>query len=157
MHGFTARVHKDAGPAVTVDCLWCGRRSVGAQTRQQTEWLKWLHLIPLLCIRNVFVRCSACGKDMIAKCAFADLGRISPVTLQRHLVKSQSLVGQVCIMLGVLLCWAPIVGMIPALIGFCYRNQFSRALKVASIVGLILSLLTTSLGIVAVVLSHGKG
>jgi len=54
-----SKVYNDAGPEVAIDCLWCGRQSVKARTRQQTEWLTLFHFFPLLRIRNVFVRCSA--------------------------------------------------------------------------------------------------
>ena len=149
-----ARVYNDAGPEMAVDCLWCGGLAVKARTRQQTEWLTLLHFIPLLRIRNVFVRCSACGKDMIAKCSLADVAQSSPATLQHHLIKCQSFVGRACILLGALLCWAPMIGLIPAGIGFFYRNQFGRAMRTLSTIGLILSLLTTALGITAMILAH---
>lgn len=149
-----AKVYNDAGPEVAVDCLWCGRQSIKAQTRQETGCLTLLHFVPLLRIRNVFVRCSACGKDMIAKCSLADVARSSPITLQHHLIKCQSFVGRVCIILGVLLCWAPMIGVIPAVIGSLYRNQFGRAMRTLSRIGLILSLLTSALGITALLLSR---
>jgi hypothetical protein len=57
-------------------------------------------------------------------------------------------------LLGVLLCWAPLIGLIPAAIGFFHRDQFGYAMKTLSRIGLILSLLTTSLGITALVLSR---
>src|SRR6266850_1064241 len=112
-----AKVYNDPGPEVAVDCLWCGRQSVKSQTRQEIGWLTLFHLVPLLRIRNVFVRCSACGKDMIARCSLADVARNSPLTLQHHLVRCQSFVGRVCILLGVLLCLAPMIGVIPAAVG----------------------------------------
>jgi hypothetical protein len=148
------KVDSDAGPGVVVNCLWCGRQAVNAQTRQQTEWLTLLHLVPVFRNRNVFVRCSACEKDMIAKCSLADVAYGSPVTLQHHLVKCQSFVGRVCILVGVLLCWAPMIGLIAAGIGFFYRNQFGQAMRTLSRIGLIVSLLTTALGITALLLSH---
>jgi hypothetical protein len=158
MNGYSARVETVVGPEVNVlQCLWCGQRPVRAQTRQETGWLKFLYLIPLLRIRNVYVRCGACRKDMTAKCAFAALSSMSPVTLQHCLVKSRSFVGASCIVLGALLYWAPLIGIIPAIIGFCYRKQFGRAMRVTSTAGLILSLLTTGLGIAAMFLAQPKG
>lgn len=140
MHGLSGKILEDAGPEVNVlQCLWCGGRSVKAQTWLRTDWLTLLHLIPLFRIRNVYVRCGTCQRDMIAKCSFNELEGMNPVTLHHHLVKSQSFVGLVCIILGVLLCWAPLIGIIPAVIGFCYRNQFGGALRVASWVSLIVS------------------
>lgn len=151
-----AEVYTDPGPDVSVDCLWCGRQSVQAQTRRETGWLTLFHLVPFFRIRNVFVRCSACGKDMIAKCPLADLSSSNPVTLRHHLIKSQPFVGLVCIWLGVLLCWAPGIGLIPAVIGFFYRNEFGRPLRTLSAVGLLLSVLTTALGVAGLLLSHSE-
>ena len=153
MRVVSAKVYSNAGPQVSVNCLWCGQRSVKALTREETGWLTLLHLVPILRIRNVFVRCSACGNDMIAKCSLADVARINPLTLQHHLAKRKPIVGRVCILLGVLLCWAPLIGLIPAAIGFFFRNQFGQALKTLSLIGLILSLLTTALGIAALLMS----
>src|SRR6266478_3178968 len=154
MMALGSKVYNDAGPEVAIDCLWCGRQSVKERTRQQTEWLTLFHFFPILRIRNVFVRCSACGKDMIARCSLAEVEHSNPVTLQHHLIRSESFVGRVCILVGLLLCWAPIVGLIPAIIGFFYRSQFGTAMKTLSRIGLILSLLTTALGITALLLSH---
>jgi len=95
--------------------------------------------------------------DMIAKCSFEEVTRANPITLSHLLFKRVSFVGKLCIMLGVLLCWAPMIGVIPAVIGFCYRKQFGHALRVARIIGLILSLLTTAFGIVAICYSRTCG
>src|SRR4051794_39299146 len=138
------KIHTNAGPVVAINCLWCGRQSVRAQSRLQTEWLTLFHLFPLLRMRNVFVRCSGCGKDMIAKCSFAEVA--TSVTLQPHLAKPQSLVGRVCIVVGLLLCWAPGIGVIPAAIGFLFRKQFGSAMRTMSWIGLGLSLVITGLG-----------
>jgi hypothetical protein len=142
---FGAKVGNEAGPELDVDCLWCGGQSVKGQTRIETGWLNLFHLVPLLRIRNVFVRCSVCGKEMIAKCSPADLAQSNPVTLRQQLIKPQPFIGLVCIWLGVLLCWAPIIGVIPALIGFFYRNRFRGAMRILSWVGLSLSLIASAL------------
>ncbi len=154
MLGLGGKVYQDAGPEVVINCLWCGAMSVTAQTRRQTEWALLFYLIPIFRVRNVFVRCSACGRDMIAKCSLADVAQSNPVTLQHHLVKGESLVGRVCIVLGVLLCWAPMIGVIPAGIGFFYRKQFGRAMRTLSSIGLVVSLITTALGIILVLMAH---
>jgi hypothetical protein len=115
---------------------------VKATSRRETGWLTFF-FVPFCRVRNVFVRCSACGKDMIAKCPLADLGSSNPVTLRHLLLKPRPFVGLVCIWLGVLLCWFPIIGLIPSIIGFFYRNKFGRALKTLSWIGLIVSALIT--------------
>lgn len=155
MHGLSGKVRQVNGPEVNVLlCLYCGRRSVRAQTREETEWLKLAYVIPILRIRNVYARCNACQQEMLVHGALADVASLSPVTLQHHLAKSRSFVGRVCIILGVALGWAPFIGIIPAAIGICYRKQFGTAMRVASVIGLVLSLLTTAAGTIAFLASR---
>lgn len=154
MIGWGARVFNETGPEVSVDCLWCSRQAVRAETRRETGFVTLFYIVPVFPVRNVFVRCTACRKEMIARCSWADIARSSPVTLQHHLIKSQSFVGLVCILLGLLLCWAPMIGLIPAVIGFVYRSQFGSGMKRLSKIGLICSLLTTVIGVAAMLLSR---
>jgi len=131
------------GPEVTVDCLWCGKTGM-AQSRKLTEWLTLFHLLPLIPFRTVFVRCDKCGKDMVAKCSLEELAQSNPLTLKHLLSRRVSLVGRVCIVLGVLLCWAPLVGVIPATIGFFYRRASGPWMRRLSIFGFVVSVFITS-------------
>jgi len=142
-----------AGPSTTVDCLWCGKQATTATARERSEWLMLAHLVPIFRMRTVFVRCDTCAKDMIAKCSMDEIARGNPMTLREFLVKRVSFVGKVCIVLGLLFCWAPFVGLILNVIGFLNRNAYGAVLKAMSYTGLILSLLSTALGIVGAVLS----
>ncbi|MGA9777893.1 MAG: hypothetical protein WBS33_06440 [Verrucomicrobiia bacterium] len=111
------------------------------------------HVLPLFPFRTVFVQCDFCHKDMAAKCSLEQLAQSNPMTLKQLLVKRVSFVGRVCIILGALLCWAPLVGLIPATVGFFYRRQYGNPLKKLSIVGLVLSSLSTLLGIAGLIVS----
>ena len=142
-----------AGSDVIINCPCCNRHGVGAHTCQQTEWLTLFHLIPFLKISTTFVRCVVCRQDMIAKCSLDDLQRADPMTLQRLMVRRTSLVGKVCIMMGVLFCWTPVAGLILAGIGWFYRNDYGSWMKKMSFVGLILSVLLTLLGLVCFLVS----
>jgi hypothetical protein len=90
---------------------------------------------------------------MIANCSFAEIARSNPTATSLRLVKNVSFVGKVCILLGALLCWAPMIGLIPAGIGFLYRKQYGRWMKALSWFALILSLLSTLFGLAALVIS----
>lgn len=149
-----SKVYVEAGPEVAADCLWCGHQSVRAKVRRETGWLTLFHFVPIFRLRNIFVRCSACGKDMIAKCSLADLVCSNPITLRHYLIKRQSFVGRVCILLGVLLCLAPMIGVLPAVIGFFYRKQFGCPMMALSWIALIISLISTALGLAALLLSR---
>ena len=154
MHLFLkTRVKEDRGSDVVINCLWCNRQGVSAHTRQRTEWLKLFHFIPIARFRTVFVKCSACGKDMIAKCSLEEVVNSNPLTLKYLLVKRVSFVGKVCIALAVLLCWAPLIGLIPSVIGFLYRNEFQNWVRKMSLVVLIISILSTLAGIAGLLLS----
>ena len=75
------------------------------------------------------------------------------MTLKRLMVKRASLVGKVCIIMGVLFCWTPLAGLIIAGIGWFYRNDYGSWMKKMSFVGLILSVLLTLLGLVCFLVS----
>lgn len=146
LFGTTAK--ESLGPIVNIDCVCCGRQETKAHSRERTEWLVLFHFVPLFPFQTVFVRCDACQKDMIAECSLEELAQSNPLTLKLLLVERVSFVGKACIILGILLCWAPLVGLIPAIIGFCYRRQYEQRMRKISILGLVLSSSTTLLSIV---------
>ena len=90
---------------------------------------------------------------MIAKCSLGEVANSNLLTLKYLLVKRDSFVGKVCIALAVLLCWAPLIGLIPAVIGFLYRNEFQNWVRKMSLVVLIISILSTLAGIAGLLLS----
>lgn len=147
------RSKEDPGSELTIDCLWCGRQTT-AQSRKRTEWLMLFHLIPLFPFHTIFVRCDLCHQDMVAKCSLGELTGSNPLAMKYLLVKDVSFVGKICIWLGVLLCWAPLVGLIPAFIGFFYRHQYDVWMRKMSIWGLVLSMLSTLLGIIGAFVSE---
>jgi len=142
MHFLLGTTQKEVpGPELTVDCLWCGQRTA-AHSRKRTEWLMLFHLIPLFPFRTVFVRCDSCHQDMVAKCSLVELATSNPMTLKYLLVKKISLVAKVCVILGLFLCWAFWIGLVPATIGFTYGKKYGGWMKTWSIIGLILNVLS---------------
>jgi hypothetical protein len=151
MHFLLGTKAKDTpGPDVTIDCLWCGRQGTTAHSRKRTEWLTLFHLLPLFPFHTVFVRCDSCQQDMIAKCSLEELTQSNPLTLKHLLVKRVSFVGKVCIVLGLLLCWAPPVGWIPAIIGFIYGRKYGCWMKKWGGCGLILNLFSPLIAMVVI-------
>jgi len=142
MHFLLGTIAKDvAGSELTVDCLWCEQQST-AHSRELTERLTLFHILPLFPLKTVFVRCDSCHKDMVAKCSLEELSQSNPLTLKYLLVKRVSFVGMVCIALGLLLCWAFYVGLIPAIIGYVYGRKYGGRMKRIALVGLILNILS---------------
>ncbi len=139
------------GPELNVHCLWCGK-DAHAQSRRRTEWLMLFHIVPLFPLRTVFVRCGACQQEMLAKCSLEELDQINPLTSKYHLAKRVSFIGRSCILLGLLFCWAPLVGLLPAIVGFfCGRKYGGRMQKWGSI-GLILNLLSPLIFLLLIVI-----
>lgn len=154
MHLFLGTKRADIlGSDITIDCLWCGKQGTNAHTRKQVEWLTLFHLLPLFPFRTVFVQCDSCKKDLVAKCSLEELLQCNPVSLNYVLVKRVSFVVRVCIVLGVLLCWAPFIGLIPAIIGFFYGRKYGGWMKTMSIWGLVLSILSTLFGLAGLLVS----
>jgi hypothetical protein len=154
MHFALGTIAKEVpGPELTVDCLWCGQQT-NAHSRKRTEWLMLFHILPLFPIHTVFVRCDSCHKDIRAKCSLDELERSNPLTLKYLLAKCVSFIGKICIILGVLLCWAPLIGVIPATIGFFYHREYGNWMSKMSICGLVLSSLSTLLGIAGLFVSR---
>jgi hypothetical protein len=127
------------GRDLEVDCLWCGQHAK-AQSRNRTERLTLFHVLPLFPFNTVFVRCESCHKDMVAKCSLEELAQSNPLTLKHLLVKRVSIVGRVCIALGLLLCWAFYIGLIPAIIGYIYGRKYGGRMERIALVGLILNI-----------------
>ena len=130
------------GPDLTIDCIWCGKQGASARSRKRTEWLMLFHILPLFSFHTVFVQCDSCHNDMVAKCSLEELVQSNPLTLKHLLVKNVSFVGRVCIVLGLLLCWAFFVGLIPAIIGYAYGRKYGGRMKKIALLGLILNLLS---------------
>jgi hypothetical protein len=153
MHFALGTIAKEVpGPELIIDCLWCGQRA-NALSRKRTEWLMLFHILPLFPFKTVFVRCDLCQKDMVAKCSLEELKRDNPLALKCFLAKRISFVGKTCIILGVLLSWAPLIGLIPATIGFFYRREYGNRMRKMSICGLVLSSLSTLFGIAGLFVS----
>jgi len=77
---------------------------------------------------------------MVATCSPEDLARSNPMTLKYHLVKRVSFVGRTCIVLGFLLCWAFLLGLIPAIIGYLYGRKYGGQMKKVAFWGLMLNI-----------------
>jgi hypothetical protein len=141
------------GPQLTVDCLWCGRLTT-ARSRERIERLTLFHLIPLFPFHTIFVKCNSCHQDMVAKCSLQELSASNPMTLKYLLVKKISLVGKACVILGLLLCWAFWIGLIPAIIGFIYGRRYGGWMKKWSFVGLILNIFSPVIFVLGFALIH---
>jgi hypothetical protein len=147
-----SKARETPGSDLNIDCLWCGKQNTSARSRQRVEWLTLFHLVPILRLTTVLVRCDSCHKDMIAKCSLEELNQSNPLTLKHLFVKHVSLVGKTCIVLGWLLCWAVYIGLIPAIIGFIYGRKYGGRMKKFAFWGLILNIFSLPIFILLVML-----
>jgi hypothetical protein len=113
-----------------------------------------LHLVPLFRWRNVFVQCQSCRRDFIARCSIQGLQQANPLTLQHNLIKRVSFVAKACAVLGLLLCWAPLIGIIPATIALLMTRRRPGWVANASVVAFVLSALSSLILLLAVGSHH---
>jgi len=141
IHLFLGTKHTDfPGPDIIVNCLWCEKQQVSAHTRKRVEWLTMFRFLPIFPFRTVFVQCDSCHQDMIANCSMEEVARSNPLTLKYHLVKHVSFIAKACIVLGLLLCWAVYIGLVPAIIGYVYGRKYGGSMKKYALWGLILNI-----------------
>ncbi len=156
-YGFRSEVSQRV--PLTITCQWCGCTGP-ALAWSQTDWVLLLHLIPIFRWRNVFVECQTCKRDFLARCSVRELQQANPLTLQHYLVKRVSFVGKVCALLGLFLCWAPLIGIIPATIALLTTRRHPSWVAKVSVVAFILSVLFSLLFLVLLLIfsipSNGK-
>ncbi len=153
MHFLLGTIGKEVpGPDLIIDCLWCGKQGVNAHSCKRTEWLMLFHILPLFPWHTVFVRCDACQKDMIAKCSLEELAQSNPLTLKYLMVKRVSFVGKIFIVLGLLFCWTPWCGLIPAIVGYFYGRKYGGWMKKWGRRGLILNIFSPLIFLLLVLL-----
>jgi hypothetical protein len=144
MHlSFGASIKEIPGPDLTIDCLWCGKNRIVGHTRERTEWLKLFHLIPVFRLRTVFLQCNECGQDMIAKTSLNDLPTCNLLTLKYQLVRPSFLAEKLFLLLGIVLCWFPVVGFPFAAVGYFYGRKLKGKYHVAALIALVVALLST--------------
>ena len=88
---------------------------------------------------------------MIAKCSLEELSQSNPLTLKHLLVKRVSFVGKSCIVLGLLFCWTPLCGLIPAIIGYLYGRKYGGRMQKIAFWGLILNLVSPVIFVLLVI------
>ena len=112
----TARTQKTPGPTVTINCPLCRAASAPAESFDQLDHLRLLDLVPLFRVRNTFLRCGACGKQLTAKAGIDQIANLSTDELSRSLAGRVSLISMFLAVASVLLCWMPILNLALAVI-----------------------------------------
>ena len=141
----TIRSVTTTGPQITLDCPACGGKNVTGTTSEREESYRLLGIVPLMVLRNAFVTCGSCQRQLMSAIRLSDLGDAKPDELAKALSVRESFVGQVVAVLGLLLCWLPFVGLGLGLLGMLLNlrsAKWPRTLsQIATIVGIIVSLI----------------
>lgn len=140
----TIKTVTTTGSNITIDCPACGEGQVSAMTSEREESYKVLGLIPIMKLRNTFVVCTKCKKQLTSTLRLDDLEAAKPSDLKKALSVRESFVGQAVAVLSILLCWAPIVGFGLGLLGVVLTwrsSSWPRTLsQVATVIGLLVTI-----------------
>jgi len=148
------RVQRSPGPTVTIHCPVCNARDVSAESYEQLEHLRLFYVIPLLKIRNTFVRCSACAAESIAEIGIEEIGSRSADELVCFLAGRVSLVSRFLAIVSILLFWVPLVGLALSVCALLANRRTIGWPKAVSIVATVLAAIFTGIGVIALSLNR---
>ena len=139
-----SRIQKTPGPTVTINCPACHAKSVAAESMRQVDQLELFYLLPFMKLRNTFVTCRECNKQLICSAAFDELDELSVDDLSQHLVHHISIVNKFLALSSLLLCWIPFVGLLLGCISLAVNWRTTGWTKTLSYIGIGASALLTA-------------
>lgn len=147
-----AKTHKEPGPALTIRCPKCGADGVAAVAYRQVDDLCAFYFLKLFTIRNTFVECSACRAKLRSSVDLDELGEYRHEELDQFLSHDVSFVVKFLALASLVLCIAPVVGAVLALIAVLLTLKSSGWTRTVSRVALVLSTIITSLFVLALLM-----
>jgi transcription elongation factor Elf1 len=108
----TAVTKQGRGTDIHFNCPACGRSNVAAQTFESEELAKVFFVIPVVKLRNTFVKCTACRESFTCLCSSSELKYKSPADLRKLIRYKASGWGWLLSVLALLLCWVPLVNIL---------------------------------------------
>lgn len=139
----TTKTQQIPGPTVDINCPHCAASSVASASHEQVDRLGLFYIIPLFGLRNTFIRCGACGKQLTSKLRIDEIANYSADDLSHFLAGRVLLVNVFLAVASVLLFWAPIVGLILGVIAVLLNRRAAPWLRTLSWVGMSLSAVIT--------------
>ena len=139
----TTKSQTKRGPAIKIHCPLCKVRSVKAQARDQVDEVALFYVIPLFRLRNTFLKCSKCEQQIISTITSKELASYSADELSPYLSGRASFIGNFLAIAGVLLCWAPIIGILLAIVGTFINRRSPGWPRTVSLIGVVLSVFGT--------------
>jgi hypothetical protein len=107
-----------------------------------------LYFFPLGTVTNTYVACDDCGIKLQTQLRLEDLERLHDLQIDEFLSYSPSFVFRFLAITALLLCWAPILGTIVAIIALIGTYHFKGWPKNFSFTALLISLVPTAITIV---------
>lgn len=147
-----AKTRKEPGPTLTIRCPKCGAEDVAAVAYRQVDDLCAFYFLKLLTISNTFVECSACRAKLRSSIDLDELGTYGQEELNQFLSHDVSFVVKFLAVASLVLCIAPIVGAVLALIAVLLTLKTTGWTRIVSRVALALSTVITGLFIIALLL-----
>lgn len=101
---------------VVFDCPDCGAQNVRGMAFDLRETLRLNYRMPLWGWSTHWVRCSRCQTELHANCASKELQGCSPTDVNHHVRAYLPLPARVLAIISLATGWAPIVGVLVALV-----------------------------------------
>jgi hypothetical protein len=139
----TGTIEKRRGPSVRINCPLCHAKAADGKSFEQVDHLKLFYVVPLFRLRNTFVKCGACGKQLIAKVSTDEIEKYSANELSDLLIGRVPFVSQFLAVASVALCWAPFVGLVMGIISLIANWRSPGWPKAVSWIGTALSILVS--------------
>jgi hypothetical protein len=125
------------GPSVRFTCPKCGAAAIEGSSYELHETLKALHLLPLYTARNTYVVCGHCQARLSSRLTLDELFQHCSADLSPYVSYEVSFVFKFLAITALLLSWAPLVGLVLALIavaGTFRVRGWPRTLALVSVV-----------------------
>jgi hypothetical protein len=141
---YSVRRETIPGASVLFCCPKCRKVSSGDACRF-VDTLMLVHLVPIFKLRNTYVVCRTCGTKLHTPLELDDLERMQGLQIDEFLTYSPSFVFKFLAVTSLLVCWAPIVGLIVAAIAVFGTRRFKGWPKNVSMVALVISVVVTTI------------
>jgi hypothetical protein len=148
---YTIRRQIIPGAPIQFSCPKCRKVSQG-KACQFVDTFMLLYFVPLGTVRNTYVACDDCGLKLRTQLGLEDLERMHGLQIDEFLSYSPSFVFKFLAITALLLCLAPILGTIVAIIAVSGTYHFKGWPKKFSITALLISLVPTAIAVVGLLL-----
>ena len=149
----TTRSTTTPGPTVSMNCLHCHAMGVSAESFEQLDHVGLFYVLTVFNLRNTFVQCSECKKQLISKVTINEIQNYSSADLSGLLVRRVPLVSTLMAFASIAVCWAPFFGLVIGIIAILANRRVGGWRLRLSWIGMILQVLV----IIAVVVLIARG